>query len=63
MQEEAKDVVKKKRTIRTNVQVDTATVGLSGKQLSVAPYCSHAVCVISAQHRIDSMQTAQVLFE
>ena len=32
-------MVKKKRTIRTNVQVDTVTVGLSGKQLSVNPYC------------------------
>ena len=34
-QEEVKEVVKKKRTVRTPVPVQTESAGLSGKQLSV----------------------------
>lgn len=38
MQEEIKEVVRKKRTVRTPVAVQTDSVGLTGKQLSVSPF-------------------------
>ena len=39
LQEEVKEVVKKKRTIRTPVPVQTESAGLTGKQLSVCHIC------------------------